>query len=693
MAVGAGLIFGFLIAWISLRSDRANIYARGKSDAEKEKTSLEERILAKDNRIQELQQILQKDRDTVEGLRDENANLRATHAEYDSRVTEIRQQAEEKIALVNESQHRLVETLRGTLNEKSEELEARVRAIQTELEQVRQENESLRAVIAATPPPAPAGQPELLAEREMQLASVLEEALQMRKQIDTLEAERAALASTPAAELLAARERQLTQVLGEALHLRERVDALEAEKAHAIAPELLGEREGQLTVALAERDAARERVQTLEAQSAMAAAPELLAERETQLAAALAEAGIVRERLQSLEAEKAELAAAREAAQQRVEALEAEKAGAIAPELLAEREMQLAAALAEAGVVRERLQSLETEKAELAAAREAAQHQVEALEAEKASRQPTITDRIAMELLADREIQLKEARQRLDEAQAYNQSLQAEGRAHAERLEQQLVQVNEQVNKERLEAEALRAENANLEAAKLEAEAALTALQQRRVRRAPFSPVRARSVVEMAGLAIHSEFHDAEGNSFADTVTVRLPGTKRIQIHSLPDVVAYREALAATDEAEYAARTAELAAAIRSHLNSLASKGKELAVAYLPGDVLLGAALEQDPDLLECAAQRGVIVATPNSLVGLLSTASSSWRQHKISGELEEARAKNQDLFEELAALANSVDGLRSSLGNALSVFQPKPPAVVTAEAVAEQEQELIADR
>ena len=107
MAVGAGLIFGFLIAWISMRSDRANIYTRGRADAEKERVSLEERILAKDARLQELQVSTQREREALEGLRDENANLRATHAEYDSRVSEVRRQADERIALVNESQHRL----------------------------------------------------------------------------------------------------------------------------------------------------------------------------------------------------------------------------------------------------------------------------------------------------------------------------------------------------------------------------------------------------------------------------------------------------------------------------------------------------------------------------------------------------------------------------------------------------------
>ena len=137
-----------------MRSDRANIYSRGRADAGNERASLEERILAKDGRLQELQQNLQQDRELIENLREENANFRATHTEYDSRVSEIRQQAEEKLALVNESQHRLVETLRGTLDEKIAEQESLVHAAMAEMERVKQENDTIRSekAVRSRPP-------------------------------------------------------------------------------------------------------------------------------------------------------------------------------------------------------------------------------------------------------------------------------------------------------------------------------------------------------------------------------------------------------------------------------------------------------------------------------------------------------------------------------------------------------------
>jgi hypothetical protein len=290
-------------------------------------------------------------------------------------------------------------------------------------------------------------------------------------------------------------------------------------------------------------------------------------------------------------------------------------ASAIRREVLAERDEQLAAARSEA---------------------EAARNRVDALEAEKASRASSAADRVALQLLADRDTQLKAAnvaaqdlRQRIEALQAESdahaaaiagreaqleearrqsevletekQARLVEARADVDRLESELLQLHEQATREHFDAETLRAENARLEAARLEAQAALVTLAQNRVRRAPFSPVRARRVVEMSGLGIHSEFNEAEDDSFADTASIRLPGTKRVIVYSLPDVQPYRDAVNAATEADCAAKMAELAACVRAHLAGVQSGGKELAVAFLPGDVLRGAALEQDPGLLEFA--------------------------------------------------------------------------------------------
>ena len=77
ISIAAGVIFGFLISWLSLRSDRAGIYARGKFDGENERAALEERVQAKELRLQEIAGERGREQEVVEKLREENATLRA----------------------------------------------------------------------------------------------------------------------------------------------------------------------------------------------------------------------------------------------------------------------------------------------------------------------------------------------------------------------------------------------------------------------------------------------------------------------------------------------------------------------------------------------------------------------------------------------------------------------------------------
>ena len=440
------------------------------------------------------------------------------------------------------------------------------------------------------------------------------------QRVSALEAEKAeteARAIQP--EVLAEREAQLAAALAQVQEAHQRVSALEAEKAEtearAIQPEVLAEREAQLTAAAAQ-------IQALEAERASWApsatdriALELLGDREAQLQIMTAEAEQYRQQIDGLRQES--------------EALTGKVAAMVTPEVLAEREAQLATTLEQARENRVQIEALETERASLAAAA----------------------------------------------AVAITPAVFAATQTEIEQLKAELAKRGEQHAQERLESEGLRAENASLEAAKMASEAAAAELARNRFRRAPFSPMRVRNVVEMSGMGAQSEFDEAEGASLADTATIKLPGAKRIVVHTLPDVSSYQSAVDAASEADCTAGLAQLAADVRAHIVGLESGNGSLAVAFLPGDVLLGAALEQDPSLLSLAAQRNVVVATPNSLVGLLGTAAASWRQHKIAEELQVARTANQTLCEQLASLSGSLEGLRNSLGIAVQAVHQYTPA------------------
>ncbi len=129
LTIAAGVVFGFLISWFSFRSDRVNIYARGRSDGEKERAQMEERISAKDARILEIQLERDKEKETAAQLRDDNARLKASQSEMDARIADAKAQAEEKATLVQQ----LAEEKLAMLGDTQQKLSDNFKALSAEV--------------------------------------------------------------------------------------------------------------------------------------------------------------------------------------------------------------------------------------------------------------------------------------------------------------------------------------------------------------------------------------------------------------------------------------------------------------------------------------------------------------------------------------------------------------------------------
>lgn len=194
--------------------------------------------------------------------------------------------------------------------------------------------------------------------------------------------------------------------------------------------------------------------------------------------------------------------------------------------------------------------------------------------------------------------------------------------------------------------------------------------------------------VEAAGMQRHVDFDvqvtstvEGAGADGASTLrpdmVVHLLGGKHVVVDAKVALTGYLDALEAPDEPTRDARLRDHARHLRTHVDTLAGKGyqerfapsPEFVVCFVPADAVLDAALRADPGLQEHAFGRGVVLATPSTLVALLRTVAYTWRQDALARDAREVHELGRDLYQRLTTLGGHVDKLGRSLTGAVESY------------------------
>lgn len=242
-------------------------------------------------------------------------------------------------------------------------------------------------------------------------------------------------------------------------------------------------------------------------------------------------------------------------------------------------------------------------------------------------------------------------------------------------LEQQRVawqgQLRQQVDDVRLSTDQLRRETASLS----------TALRKPQVR-GRWGELHLRRSVELAGMVDHCDFDEqvhlvgADGAQRPDLV-VRLAGGRSIAVDSKVPLDAHLDALATDDEEEREAHLRRHARQLRAHVDALAAKAywralpatPEFVVLFVPAESSLAAALDADPTLLEHAAARNVVIATPTILIALLRTVAHGWTTEALAERTREIHELGRDLHTRLGVLGGHLDKLGRSLKGSVEAY------------------------
>ncbi len=191
-----------------------------------------------------------------------------------------------------------------------------------------------------------------------------------------------------------------------------------------------------------------------------------------------------------------------------------------------------------------------------------------------------------------------------------------------------------------------------------------------------------RRVAELAGMVDHCDFYEQENKSTSEgrlrpDMIVRLPGGKQIVVDAKVPLMAFLEAMECESEAERKTHLKEHARHVQNHIMQLANKAywdqftptPEFVVLFIPGENFFSAALEQNPDLIEEGVRKGVILATPTTLISLLKAVSYGWRQEKMAENAQAISDLARVLHERIVTFTNHVNDLGKHLGQSVQSY------------------------
>ncbi len=92
-------------------------------------------------------------------------------------------------------------------------------------------------------------------------------------------------------------------------------------------------------------------------------------------------------------------------------------------------------------------------------------------------------------------------------------------------------------------------------------------------------------------------------------------------------------------------------------------------VMFVPAESLFSAALEGDPDLIVWAAERRITLATPTSLIALLSSVRVSWQYHSQSENARAIAEAAQQLYKRIGTFITHFDKIRAGLDRANKAY------------------------
>jgi len=200
--------------------------------------------------------------------------------------------------------------------------------------------------------------------------------------------------------------------------------------------------------------------------------------------------------------------------------------------------------------------------------------------------------------------------------------------------------------------------------------------------RGQWGEIQLKNCIELAGM---SEFADVsfqdhslqDGKRLIPDMTVNMPGGRKVIVDAKTPLDGFLNSLEADTEALRKTEMIRHGKSVKNHIVELSKKSyggimaesADFTVMFLPNESFLYAALETQPDLVEYAMEKKILVATPPTFVGLLKVIRYGWNEDRLTKNAQEISEIGKELHKRVADFMDAYTGIGKSLSDAQTKY------------------------
>lgn len=161
---------------------------------------------------------------------------------------------------------------------------------------------------------------------------------------------------------------------------------------------------------------------------------------------------------------------------------------------------------------------------------------------------------------------------------------------------------------------------------------------------------------------LQQNYKDADGNNFRPDAIVEFPNQERAVIDSKVSLTSYQEATRCEVPGERERLLKEHVKSVRKHIDELSDVNYDKIVPGCIGYVLMfipyesgyAAALKTDPEILQYAYRKHIIMLSPSNLLMALQLTHTMWQNYRMNKNVEEILRQSNDLYDKFCTFAET---------------------------------------